>query len=64
MANYVELILRLKKKNLEAAEYVGMPAYIILEHVLDSIRIRVLIKGNSGDTNMSPQLSLPNRSRI
>ena len=39
VANYVERILRLKKRDLEAAEHAGVPASMILEHMPNRIRL-------------------------
>ena len=50
MANYVERILRLKKRDLDTAEKAGAPAYMTLLHVSDDIRNRNLDERNSGDT--------------
>ena len=50
VANYVEQILRLKKRDLEAAEHVKK----------DDLRSRDLVERNSGETWMSSQLSIRN----
>ena len=49
LANYVEYILRLKKTDFKAAEYVGAPAQIILAHISNEIRNRELDKRNCGN---------------
>ena len=54
VANYVVRILRLKKRDLEAAEQVDMLAQKILAHGSDSLRNSDL------DERMSPQLSIRN----
>ena len=38
MVNYEQRILRLKKKNLVAAEHVGTPAWMMQAHVSNEIR--------------------------
>ena len=55
-----ERIVRLKKGHLEAAEHVGVSAYMILAHVSDGIRNNDLDERSSGETYMSPQLSMRN----
>ena len=50
MANYVGRVLRLKKRDLEAAEHVGMPASMILAHLSDGIRSRSLDERSSVNT--------------
>ena len=42
VTNYVERILKMKKRVLEAAEHIGVPAKITLTHVSDEIRNRNL----------------------
>ena len=51
VANYVERILRLKKRNVGAVENVVTLAWIILVHVSNDIRDRDLNERNSGDTH-------------
>ena len=50
VANYNERIPRLRKRDLEAAEPVGTPAYMILAHMLNEIRNTDLDERNSGGT--------------
>ena len=50
VANYVESILKLKKRDLEAAEHMDTPASMILAHVSNEIRNRGLDERSSGDT--------------
>ena len=50
MVNYVERILILKKRDLRAADHVGVQAYMTLAYVLDGMRNRVLDEKNSGNT--------------
>ena len=45
VANYVEHILRLKKRDLEAAEHAGVPAEMILAHVSNGIEVGTWMKG-------------------
>ena len=42
-------ILKLKKRDVKAAEYVGAPAQMILAYVSDEIRNRDLDEKNNGD---------------
>ena len=49
VSNYLEGILRLKKRDLEAAEYVGVPTQMTLANVSNEIRNRDLDERNSGD---------------
>ena len=49
-ANYMKLILRLKKRDIEAAEYEGAPAQVKLTHMSDGIQNRHLDERNKGDT--------------
>ena len=51
---------RLKKRDFEAAEHIGTPAWIILAQVLDGNRNRDLVERNFRDTWMSSQFSIRN----
>ena len=47
---YVERILRLKKRDLEGAEHVNVPAKLILANMSDDMRNRHLYERNIGDS--------------